>query len=413
MKNLKVKLSVSMIVSTLVILLAVLILLNVYEKFYILDKADDALRAEATYFESGDSIYQAERDTNRLYDVNIMVLEENGEGIGSTGTFLNQENDFFNQAYQKGDIPEDEIIQLENGDATYYVLLIKLRNRDIMKAIPYLVQFHTQLSLADQIPLLLYIDISVYSNVINKLKMAFALLLVVAVIIAALLGLYFGARLEETQRKLGHFFQNASHELKTPLTSIQGYAEGLKTGAVEDQEAAAEVILRQSHRMQTLINEILTISRLDSKAYLLKKENVDILSIIEDSVGKYQDLPEKKHIRVELNLDEKHFMVVGDGLQLYKAVNTIIDNAFQFARTRVNIRTHAEGKYLNVDIFNDGSHLSKGDREHIFDRFYSGEQISTGIGLAMAKDIITGSGGKILAVNQDDGVLFRITIPGA
>ncbi len=411
MKNLKVKLSIAMIVSTLAILLTVLILLNVYEKYYILDKANDALITEANYFEESESFYQSKREGDRLYDVNVMVLSDEEEGGLFGWDFLNQENDFFNKAYREGTLVEDEIMELEEGDATYYVLLIKIKNRNMMKTIPYLMSYPSQLNIKGSTPVLLYIDISAYRNVIHKLKIAFSVLLVVAVIMAGLLGIFFGGRLEENQRKLGHFFQNASHELKTPLTSIKGYAEGIKTGAVEDQDGAAEVIIRQSERMQTLIDEILTISRLDSKDYVLKKEEVDVLSIIEDSVEKYQDLPDKRHIQTELMLDERNFMVMGDGLQLYKAVNTIIDNAFKFALHQVKIRTYGERNRLNIDVFNDGRPLSKKDLAHIFDRFYSGENISTGIGLAMAREIITAGQGEITAWNREDGVLFRVSLP--
>ncbi len=416
MKNLKLKISISMISVTVILLLMTFYILNAYQQKFILDKASDALLLEASYFQDEDADYEPLLETDRLYDVNVLNLSD-----PYYDDYYYVEDDvyeyryrrdamFFKKRFDEGEIPENEIVKFENKKSYYYVLLIRVNEGELGEPIFYeRVEVDDEES-SDESLILLYVDTSVYSNMLNNLNVIFFLMLIILVVIEAFLGVFFGARLEDSQRKLGHFFQNASHELKTPLTSIKGYAEGIKTGVIEDCVMASDVIIRQSQNMQTLIDELLTISKLDSDDYKFKKEEVNLLSIIEESIEKYEELPEKKNIACDLSLDEEANYVIGDSLQIYKAVNTIIDNAFKYASSVVKIKTTHDSKYLTIDVYNDGSHISTNDLPHIFDRFYSGDNISTGIGLAMSKEIIHLSGGEISVNNLDGGVLFRLRL---
>lgn len=407
MKNVRLKISIAMIFTTVIVLLVSLFLLNKYQEKYILEKVNDELLLEASYFNNSGTLSTFELDENRLYDIKYLMLgeEEFGDDF-FVDSLLNHEALFFNSKYNEGEIIENKIVELEDDHASYHAIAVRITDKQLMEYF----SLHKE-ELPESRLLLLYIDITAYKNILLKLENAFSIVFVIVVLLEVIIGFKFGKRIEDSQRKLGHFFQNASHELKTPLTSIQGYAEGIKSGMVGDTEMAADVIKSQSENMLRLISELLTISKLDSDDYELKKEDVDMLSIIEESVEKYQDLPSKSHIDVALSLDEKNSVVIGDSLQLYKAINTVIDNAFKYAKSRVHICTYARDKYLTIDIYNDGSSISDEDVKHIFDRFYSGDKISTGIGLAMSREIVRLSGGKILVENKDEGVVFSVKLP--
>ncbi len=409
MKNLKTKLSISMILISIAIIFVVFLLIDIYEEKYVLSEVDDALLNEASYFDNYKDFSNAKEKEESIFDINIILIDENDiQVVKDSKHFVDHEYNLFKRIYQDGDMIENEILKIDAGNSSYVSVLIRVEDKQILDELKNVVNYYPTSFKGDQALLVLYVDISGYSTILNRIKIAFLILLVLSVILSGLIGAYFGHTIQSSQKKISHFFQNASHEMKTPLTSIRGYAEGMQKGLVNDKEAALDIIVKQSDTMQKLIDEILTISKLDSNEYTFNKQDVDVISIVEDSVEKYHDMEDKKHFEVHLELDEDHFIVLGDEIQIYKAINTIIDNAFKFAVSTVKISTYVDSTFLNIDIFNDGSAISKQDFSHIFDRFYSGDSISTGIGLAMAKEIMIASGGSINAFNTDNGVLFRL-----
>ncbi len=409
MKNLTIKLSISMIVIIIAIILFVFALIDYYEEKYILSEFDDMLLNEASYYDNYKLFLEANRREKSASDISVILLDDTNLSVvsDSKNSFAHEYN-LFRSIYQDGYLKENEILKVDDEKSSYISVLIRVDDKQIIDELKDVVNYYPASFNGDHALLVFYMDISAYSDIFRNVNIAFLILLLISILIAGIVGSYFGYKIEDSRKKIGHFFQNASHELKTPLTSIRGYAEAIKTGSVDNSDGALNVIIKQSDNMQKLIDEILTISKLDSDEYVFHKEDIDINSIIEDGVEKYQDLEDKKHIAVELSLDENHFIVVGDGLQIYKAISTIIDNAFKYADSVVKITTYVANNHLNIDIFNDGSSISKKDLQHIFDRFYSGSNISTGIGLAMAKEIVTLSGGEVKAINVNGGVLLKV-----
>ncbi|PIE76866.1 MAG: hypothetical protein CSA13_02390 [Clostridiales bacterium] len=163
--------------------------------------------------------------------------------------------------------------------------------------------------------------------------------------------------------------------------------------------------------MKLLVDEILNISKLDSKEYVLKREKVDIRDIVEQSLDNFRQLAIQKSIKIVTEIDEVHTEINVDALQIYKAINTIIDNAFKYAVSTVMIKTYLKRNALYVDIYNDGKPIDKQRAAHIFDRFYSTNDYNSGIGLAMAKEILRLSKGDVLIENAKDGVVFKVKIP--
>ncbi len=391
MRDVKIKLTVVMIVTTLILFLITFFTIKVYQKNYILNNAISALENEVQFLKNPHE--EEELDYDRLFNVEVFPLD------GVEQYYTDAEN-YFENLYQDADFEYDEIYRNSNEFGDYYIVFTFADDT-----------FFRENPKKKLIPLVCYIDITASSNVVSKINNVFFILLIIIIIVEGLAGLYIGTKFEDSQTKLKHFFQNASHELKSPLMSIEGYAEGIKTGVIEDTQMASDIIIKKSRSMKVLIDEILTISKLDTNSYVLEEEIVDILDIIEESVDNFKPYASDKGIKFTLESNILNSEIKVDPLQMYKAINTVIDNAFKFSISEVMITVDEDKKYLYIHIYNDGENISEDNKQHIFERFYSKDNFSSGIGLSMAKEILNLHKGDIALENKDAGVLFNIKIP--
>jgi signal transduction histidine kinase len=221
--------------------------------------------------------------------------------------------------------------------------------------------------------------------------------------VTAFLAIRLGIRIKETQEQQEKFFENVSHELKTPLMSIQGYAEGIYQDIVPDQKHAASVIMSESDKMSALVEEILSLSRLESGETQMKPESISISEIVNDCLVALETVVIKRGLTVETHLEDDK--VMADPTQAETAVTNIISNAVKYAMHRIVIQNDDK----SLSVWNDGGNLSKENLEHIFDRFYIGEKGQTGIGMALAREIIVRHHWQISVKNKDDGIMFTIT----
>jgi len=212
---------------------------------------------------------------------------------------------------------------------------------------------------------------------------------------------------EEAQRS---FLQNASHELRTPLMSIQGYAEGLSQGIFSETKDIADLIGKESHRLNRLVDELLTLSRIESGNYTSDLQVLNLCDGIKDYIQRANGyaLMEKKQI--ELIIDEDPLLIKVDDDLLFRAVYNVLTNAIKYATTQVTVRLSGTQSEVSISIKDDGQGLSQKDLPHLFDRFYKGPKGNFGLGLAIAKTSIEMLNGKISAENQE-GALFIITLP--
>ncbi len=402
MKNIKMKLTIAMISTTVILFAITILVINFYQKNYIFDKAILSIENELRNFQDDEYLIEIEQYEQRLFDVEIVELEPNDYDfqLKEDLYYFDKEENSFRNLYIRGDIQKDDIVKVTNEFGQYYVLIIDLPQNALIDTD----------SEAD-FPVIMYTDITAPTNIIYRLNVIFAIMLFIVIIVEGIVGIYLGTRFENSQSKLKHFFQNASHELKTPLMSIEGYAQGIKTGVIQDKVMASDVIIKQSQKMKLLVDEILNISKLDSREYTLKKEVVDIRDIVEQSLENYETLIDEKGIHLVVDIDEQNSEMIADAMQIYKAVNTIIDNAFKFALSKIHIKTYVNKSYLFISVYNDGKSITAKKAKHIFDRFYSVNDVSTGIGLAMAKEILVLSGGDIVLKNVTDGVIFEMKVP--
>ena len=255
---------------------------------------------------------------------------------------------------------------------------------------------------------IMYIDIGPITRYIVTLNWVFFAVLLAISSVMCLLGFRFGRDIEKEAERQQTFFQNASHELKTPLMAIQGYAEGIQAG-VMDAGGAADVILEESDRMTELVEELLDISKIDMGRQRLALSETDIRELLYDSIRAVEPAA-AGGIAIVPDFPEEPVMVSCDDTRLRRAVTNILSNGLRYARSELRLTCRTDKRHVTIRIQDDGDGIAEEDIPHIFDRFYMGRSGKSGIGLALTKEIIHVHKGTIHAYNGDSGAVFEITL---
>jgi signal transduction histidine kinase len=204
------------------------------------------------------------------------------------------------------------------------------------------------------------------------------------------------------------FLQNASHEIRTPLMSIQGYAEGIENGVMTDTKKAAAIISSESKRLNVLVEELLTLSRIENQTY----NDLAVVSLndcLKDYVQRLDGLTIQQGKKIQLELPEKNISARVNDTLLYHAVMNITANCIRYAKTMVRIELSEDNKKAVIRISDDGDGISEQDLPYIFNRFYKGKSGKFGLGLSIAKASVELMGGGIIAYNNK-GAVFKITL---
>jgi signal transduction histidine kinase len=203
------------------------------------------------------------------------------------------------------------------------------------------------------------------------------------------------------------FVSNASHELRTPLTLIRASAEyGLRSRPPESQAKILQDILDEDEYMNRLVDDLLLLSRLDSRRLALKREAVDLPGLLAEIARQLENVGEEKGVRIELG--ELQGGALGDPIRLRQVLLILLDNALRYTPSGGVIRmdTRRVGRYQQVRIMDNGKGIPAEYLPHIFERFYqipssSAEDArSNGLGLSIAKSLIEAQGGKIKLESQ-------------
>ena len=227
-------------------------------------------------------------------------------------------------------------------------------------------------------------------------------------------------KLEEADVEQKTFFQNASHELRTPLMSIQGYAEGLKYGVFEsdeDRENAIDVIIDETGRLSGLVENLLSISKMDmsrSGNYKVKKSKIDARRICDTIIDRVRGnfIHEDKGILNDIRI--KNTYIYGNENDLIRCLENIFSNCLRYCKTAVTFRCYKSEDKSNVifEISDDGPGIAPEVAEHLFERFSKGADGKHGIGLALALAIAEEHDGTVTAHNKPEGgACFEISIP--
>ena len=219
------------------------------------------------------------------------------------------------------------------------------------------------------------------------------------------------ARLSAYDQTQKTFLQNASHELKTPLMSIQGYAEGIENGIVPDVTHAAQIISSESKRLNSLVEELLILSHIENGTYLKDLSIMNLTDVLKEYAQRLTGYATKMGHQLTLELPAFEMAVMANDTLLSQAVMNIVSNGLRYANASVKITLLASENYAVIRICDDGNGIPVNDLPHIFDRFYKGKGGNFGLGLAIANSAIVSIGGHINASNDDTGAVFELYLP--
>lgn len=243
--------------------------------------------------------------------------------------------------------------------------------------------------------------------------------------------------LRQTERLRRELTANVSHELRTPLTSIKGFSETLLDGAMSDEATCRRfltIINTEADRLVKLVDDLLDLSRLESKRATLDLRPVDVSTLVADTVDKLRPLARTHALALDQVVPDG-IWVTGDRDRLEQVLTNLIGNALKYtpAGGRVEVRVACADREVEIAVSDTGQGIRPEDLPHVFERFYRADRSrsrgpstlgqdwgqaagassgGTGLGLAIAKHIVEAHGGRISVRSRlDEGSTFAFTLP--
>lgn len=228
-------------------------------------------------------------------------------------------------------------------------------------------------------------------------------------------------QVERSRRRERTLLLNVSHDLRTPLTSIKAYAEGLADGTFADETSsrrAGDVIGSEAGRLERLVSDLLDVARLDAGEFSLQFEEVDVGEVLRDVGEAFQPRLVEKDLSLELDLAETA-KVITDGSRLAQIVGNLLDNAMRHTGPggTLAVRLEPWGPGVAILVADSGEGIPRRDLPHIFDRLYVGRdpgsrKVGTGLGLAIVQQLVSAMGGRIAVRSEVRvGTAFQIWLP--
>lgn len=207
----------------------------------------------------------------------------------------------------------------------------------------------------------------------------------------------------ETSRR--SFVANVSHELRSPLTSMRGYVQGMLDGTIPQEEHSRymAVVMDETRRLTTLVNDLLNLSRIENGKFPMAKRPYDICEQLRRILISFEKRIDDKGVDVEFDVPEQQLHVLADADRINQVLMNLIDNAIKFmpgAGGVLKLSVAREGAQAHVRVADNGAGISPEDLPHVFDRFYKADKahtsgMGTGLGLAIVKSILDQHGARI------------------
>ena len=213
------------------------------------------------------------------------------------------------------------------------------------------------------------------------------------------------------------FLSNVSHELKTPIALIQGYAEGLKEGITDDPESMdfyCSVIMDEANKMNMMVKKLLTLNQIEFGDEELVMERFDIIELVSSVVNANELRAGQKGIKIIFNQADEHIDVWSDEYKIEEVITNYISNAINHCdfEKRIEVNVKKNGDNIRVSVFNTGKNIPEEDIDNIWGKFYKVDKARTreyggnGIGLSIVKAIMDSYGKEYGVRNLDNGVEF-------
>jgi two-component system phosphate regulon sensor histidine kinase PhoR len=230
-------------------------------------------------------------------------------------------------------------------------------------------------------------------------------------------------RMKQLEKIRQDFVANVSHELRTPLTTIKGYAETLLEGGLKEDQAFqfVQVIKRHTDRLAKIVEDLLMLSRIETKEFQLKMEATPLQDFVNDIIDFVKEPAERKKISLSRNEIPSSLAVLADRSHLEQILINLLDNAIKYTPEGGRVIVSAvekDSKDIQFSVEDNGIGIPKEDLSRIFERFYrvdkgrSKELGGTGLGLSIVKHLIQAHGGRVWVESQmGKGSTFYFTLP--
>jgi len=229
--------------------------------------------------------------------------------------------------------------------------------------------------------------------------------------------------LRKLERVRRDFVANVSHEFRTPLTAIQGFAETLLAGAMDDPQNRTrflEIILEHSRRLARLTEDLLMLSKMDAERLELEIHGINVRQLIESCVETSQRRAEEKTLNVSMNTPADLPDIAGDRRRIAEVLQNLLDNAIQYTLPggKIVLSAVARGNEVVFTVTDTGIGIPRAEQPRIFERFYrvdvarSREAGGTGLGLSIAKHLVEAHGGRLWVESEvGQGSKFHFSVP--
>ncbi len=228
---------------------------------------------------------------------------------------------------------------------------------------------------------------------------------------------------EKIDQERREFVANVSHELRTPLTSMKSYLEALEDGALHDPTIAPKflnVAQTETERMIRLVNDLLQLSKMDSKDYCLKLETIDITNFLNSIIDRYELVSDHEKISFQRNIPDRTTFATVDRDKLIQVIDNILSNAVKYSPEggKICVLLAENNHDFTISVSDEGVGIPKESLPKVFERFYRVDKArsrklgGTGLGLAIAKQIVLAHGGNIWIESEwSVGTTITLTLP--
>ncbi|AIQ30693.1 histidine kinase [Paenibacillus sp. FSL P4-0081] len=213
------------------------------------------------------------------------------------------------------------------------------------------------------------------------------------------------------------FFQNASHELKSPLMSISGYAEGIRDGIFEGEDVrrGLDIILGESGRLRDLVGEMTLLAKLDSEEDIFRAVECDLEELLSEAVERINPQLAARKLSLKTVISgDRGLMLRADRDKLLQALLNVLSNAARYADRKIDVHGYVSKGLITLTVSDDGPGIPQELLPSLFHRFVKGKNGDSGLGLAISRAIVERCGGKITARNcPEGGAVLTFEFPSA
>jgi two-component system OmpR family sensor kinase/two-component system sensor histidine kinase BaeS len=225
--------------------------------------------------------------------------------------------------------------------------------------------------------------------------------------------------LERADQQRRDLTADVAHELRTPIHIIQGNLEGIMDGIYEPDPDQIELLISETRQLSRLVEDLRTLSLAEAGQLPLEREELDVSELLADVATSFSGQAEAAEVEIQLDFDQgsSPLKVIGDAGRLDQVVSNLVVNALGHTQPAglINLRTWEDQENVFIQVSDNGQGIAYEDLPYIFDRFWRGEsarQSSSGLGLAIAKQLVQAHGGNISVESQEgQGSTFTIDLP--